>query len=900
MSAPGQSGTAERADATEARRRAAPDFARKPTNPGRRGDTRCGRSLPARINGGYFGPVSRRCVRRIARINAFALRAMGFDMTTNQSNFASKLGFGALAFFLILNARAATADLPATARQFINTRCIDCHDADSKKGGLDLSLLAVRLDDPALEAKWTYIFDRVERGEMPPKKKVPPIERAGFLQSLGEILAAHDAERQKLTGRVVLRRLNRAEYENTVHDLLAIGTPLADMLPDDATAFGFDNVAEALRLSSAQIESYLAAADKALDAALDLRADPRIRKRISLLDLPNVRDMLNKPHGSVNSDGTKYERLIGAKGDAFLLFENETFGITTLRESRAPIAGLYKVRISAFAHQATGHPVVVARLMATNFSSSRLVGAFDLEPGKTRVAETTTWLEENELIYLSANGCPGKAADGTNLHEVGAENYSGPGVGVHWIEIDGPLVTSWPPISVSRVFADVPVKPLAKPNRKAAFEIVSTDPSGDAGRVVLKFATRAFRRPVTQNSIARYTQLATDALANGATFENAIRRACKAILSSPEFLFLQEQPGRLDDYGLAARLSYFLWSTTPDDELLKLAAEGKLKKPMVLRAQTDRLLADPRSRALVKNFCGQWLNLRAINATTPERDLYPDFDLLLRDSMIGETESFFAEMLRDDLGAATLIDSDFAMLNRRLAEHYGIAGVVGEQFRKVTLPPNSHRGGVLTQASILKVTANGSLSSPVVRGTWVMKRILGRQPQPPPADAGSIEPDTRGATTIREQLAKHRRMASCSACHQYMDPPGFALENYDVIGGWREWYRSQKLGDGVMKLNPCTDEKMYFHRGPSVDASGALADGAKFENIDGLKKLLLEQREAVARNLVNNLLTYATGAGVTFADRAQVQGILDRAKSHAYGLRSLVEEVAQSDAFAEK
>ncbi len=266
--------------------------------------------------------------------------------------------------------------------------------------------------------------------------------------------------------------------------------------------------------------------------------------------------------------------------------------------------------------------------------------------------------------------------------------------------------------------------------------------------------------------------------------------------------------------------------------------------------------------------------------------------------MVQETESFFKEMLREDLGVATLIDSSFAMLNRRLAEHYGIPGVVGEEFRKVSLPPGSHRGGVLTQASILKVTANGTLSSPVVRGNWVMKRILGRQTQPPPANAGSIEPDTRGATTIREQLAKHRRSASCAACHQYMDPPGFALENYNVIGGWRVSYRTQ--GKGTQAIDPLTHRNLEYRLGAAVNAGGELADGRAFANLDQLKKLLLDEQEAVARNLVNNLVAYSTGAGVTFSDRAEVQEILRRASPHAYGLRTLIHEVVQSSMFQSK
>ena len=633
-----------------------------------------------------------------------------------------------------------------------------------------------------------------------------------------------------------------------------------------------------------------------------------MNKRLSFLDIPDIKDALDKPHGIVNPDGTKFQRNFDRQGDAFLLYINETFGPTLMRAAHAPITGKYRVCVSVFAHQSTGHPVLVARWMANNFSTSRTLAELDLTPGQPREVEFTAWMLEGEMLMLSATGCNGIAPDGTQLREVGAENFRGPGIGVRWVEFEGPLCEAWPPPSVGRVFGDVPVVPLKKIRGRRGYEVVSAKAAEDADRVVTAFAARAFRRPITAEDAARYTQLAREALSQGATFENAVRRACKAILTSPQFLFLQESPRplrqaqdrRLDDYALASRLSYFLWSTMPDDELLQLAAQGKLKDPQALRAQTDRLLASPKSHAFTKNFCGQWLNLRAIDATMPDSRLYPEYDGLLKAAMTGETEAFFDEMLRGDLGVKTLIDSDFAMLNRRIAEHYGIPGVLGEQFRKVPLPPGSHRGGILTQASILKVTANGTTTSPVVRGAWVLRRIFGRQVQPPPANAGSIEPDTRGATTIREQLDKHRHMASCSVCHQYMDPPGFALENYDVIGGWRPWYRVQGNGTVIKMEDRTTDKTFNVRKGPPVDPSGELTDGRKFADIDQLKKLLLDQHEAIAQNLTNNLITYATGAGITFADRAAVREILQKAAPGGYGLRTLVHEIVQSRVFQAK
>ncbi|HSU69421.1 MAG TPA: DUF1592 domain-containing protein, partial [Tepidisphaeraceae bacterium] len=577
---------------------------------------------------------------------------------------------------LAMAGTCAAAELPQTARAFINQHCTDCHDSDTRKGDLDLTTLPPQLDDPALEARWILAYDRVQRGEMPPKRKtsLSPADRNQFLQSLGGFLSDHDAARQALTGRVVLRRLNRVEYENTVHELLKIDTPLADLLPEDAAADGFDNVSQALRLSAAQIDGYLQAADKALDAAIDLRPDPRVSKRLSFLDIPEIRDTLDLPSGSVKADGTRVQRNFTSLGDAFLLFINETFGPTTMRESHVPVSGTYRVRVSMFAHQSTGHPVVVARWMANNFITSRTLAELDLTPGQPRVAEFTVRMNQGEMLMLSATGLDQVAPDGSHLSDVGAENFKGPGLGVNWVQIEGPLADTWPPPSVSRVFSDVKVEPLPqkKRNQKVAYEIVPASPAEDADRVIESFARRAFRRPVERGEVARYTRLAHEALAQGATFENAIRRACKAVLTSPEFLFLHEDRGRLDDYALASRLSYFLWSSMPDEELLSLAAAGKLKDPATLRAQTDRLLNSPRAHAFTQNFCGQWLNLRAIDDTTPDNRLYPEFDNLLKHAMVGETEAFFDEMLKSDLGVGTLIDSDFAMLNRRLAEHYDI------------------------------------------------------------------------------------------------------------------------------------------------------------------------------------------------------------------------------------
>jgi hypothetical protein len=334
----------------------------------------------------------------------------------------------------------------------------------------------------------------------------------------------------------------------------------------------------------------------------------------------------------------------------------------------------------------------------------------------------------------------------------------------------------------------------------------------------------------------------------------------------------------------------------PDEELLTLAETKKLGESETLRAQVERMLKSPKSAAFTENFVGQWLGLRDIDFTEPSHILYPEFDHMLKVSMVKETELYFTELLKDDLSIANFVASDFSMLNGRLAKHYGIPGVEGYEFRKVKLPPESHRGGVLTMASVLKVTANGTSTSPVMRGAWVLDRILGTPPPRPPADVPALEPDIRGATTIREQLAKHRQVASCASCHVKIDPPGFALESFDVIGGWREHYRTSGSGQVVM----VDGRRMPYHRGKPVDPSDVMPDGQKFKNIDELKQILLKDKDQLTRALTVKLVTYATGAGPAASDRSEIEAIVRAVRAKAYGLRTLVHEVVRSSLFRSK
>jgi hypothetical protein len=327
--------------------------------------------------------------------------------------------------------------------------------------------------------------------------------------------------------------------------------------------------------------------------------------------------------------------------------------------------------------------------------------------------------------------------------------------------------------------------------------------------------------------------------------------------------------------------------------LLTLAEQKKLGQPDTLRRQVERLLNSPKARAFTENFVGQWLGLRDIDFTEPSHILYPEYDQMLRASMVRETELFFEKVLRNDLSLTNFVASDFTMLNGRLARHYGIDGVDGWEFRKVRLPPDSHRGGVLTMASVLKVTANGTTTSPVTRGAWVLERILGTPPPRPPADVPAVEPDTRGATTIRAQLAKHRTVATCAACHAKIDPPGFALENFDVIGGWRDHYRTSGRGKPVV----IDGRRMPYLKGPKVDAGDVLPSGAGFRDIDEFKQLLLKDKEQIARALTVKLMTYATGGAATTADAPEVEAIVRKVRDRKYGFRTLVHEIVESKLF---
>ncbi len=826
-------------------------------------------------------------------------------------------GLGAIG----LSTRASADDTKPTdgpAPKFFVQHCQSCHRGEKPKGDFRVESLSQDFADKENRLRWLKVLEQVKEGTMPPKEKPrPPAEEVKVLTDwIGKRAAAAEAARSAAQGRVVLRRLNRAEYQNTVRDLLGVEVDLKDLLPIDETTSGFDNSAEALHVSSYLMENYLEAADRVLDAAIAGGPKPQtVKRRFDIKEEKSV-----KPTGSV------YRHV----DDGVAIFSSWVSANiqVTLWNFQTRERGRYRFRISGYGFQ-TEKPITF-HVMAGPLNAAAqqyLIDYFDVPANKPTVVEFVEPMESAQTIRIITDGLGAIPPD---VEKAGADKFKGPGLVVQWVEIEGPLLDSWPPKSHRQIFGDLKQIPAPDADHPHRREVVSEQPLVDAERILRDFTRRAFRRAVTDDDIKPFVARVRTKLDQGASFEQAMRVGLRAVLVSPHFLFLREKTGTenraLDDFALANRLSYFLWSSMPDEELMDLAAkrmltaegergrrgEGEKGKaePLVspsprlplspsatLHAQVERMLRDPKAKSFTENFAGQWLGLRNIDATMPDRMLYPEYDDILKVSMVRETLLFFDEVLKNDLSLTNFVASDFTLLNGPLAKHYGIPGVEeGLEFRKVSLLPESHRGGVLTMAAVLKVTANGTTTSPILRGAWVLDRILGTPPPKPTMDVEAIDPDIRGATTIRNQLAKHRSNAACATCHVKIDPPGFALENFDVIGGWRDHYRS--IGDGQPVI--LNGRRVRYLNGPPVDAADVLPDGRRFQNIDEYKQLLLSDKDQLTRALTEKLLTYATGATPTTADRPEIESIVSQVRNKNCGFRTLVHEVVQSELFQKK
>jgi mono/diheme cytochrome c family protein len=860
---------------------------------------------------------------------------------------------------LFLTCLLSTSLLAAPPSAFIEQHCYDCHDADTKKGDLDLTSLT--LDAQHLDL-WIKVHDAVDRGEMPPKKKKQPseAEKAAFMGDLETKLTS--LVRADEHGRIRMRRMTRVEFQNTLMDLLALPRlDITALLPMDGRVAGYDKIASGLDISPAHLSAYEEAVEKALDAAIATSSTPpRVYKKriypaglfkftgnlvqgqfVLLKDkqpdpaMP-VRGGFEEKKGFVGDEGPELaerkKMIEGVKKSesAVGLLNPNLAGFEAAMNVSPIYAGMYRMKLSLWGFQWNqGKPepgadqaaVLRAHEEGKQQEGGRLLRAFTAPSMKSNEAEITEWLDAHESIVFDPVSVPWT---GLRVGQVAgrAKKHVGPGVAIDWFEIEGPINASWPPESHKRLFGELPIKPLAKNSdvippqrdevrslggylpsiyfdltpqeRKPPLESVqSSQPETDARKLLNTFLPKAFRRDVAPAEIEPYLALLRSRIAAKDCFEDAMRRVYVAVLTSPEFLFHSVDAKA---FTLASRLSYWLWNGPPDEALLAKAHDGSLNRPEVLQREVDRLLADKRSERFIEDFTNQWLELSRLDETTPDPQLYPEYRFLMHEGMAAETRTFVHELIRNDQPIAALLRPGFAMLTQSLAEHYCISGVTGVEVRKVPLPADSVRGGLLGQAAIHKLTANGTTTSPVKRGVWLMDRLLNDPAPPPPPGVSAVDPDTRGATTIREQLDKHRTNANCAACHAKIDPAGFALEAFDPIGGLRDRYRSNGKGDEPPEKGK-TAWRVQYKLGPKVDASGELTDGRKFNGPNELNAILATDPSKLARAFVAHLSRYATGAEVSYADRAEIRRIVEDAKSSGFGLRSLIHGLASSNIF---
>jgi hypothetical protein len=777
-------------------------------------------------------------------------------------------------------ALAADQKMPAAIEEFVSSHCFDCHQGEDAEAGFDLAALTIDFSKPNSEQRWVQIIDRVTAGEMPPADwgEADADERDKFLAAAGDAVRAHQRARQQEVGRVRGRRLTRSQVERSLQDLLGIDIPLADRLTENPETDSFSTVADSQSISHFQLQAHLEAVDAALDEAF--------RRALSPADVYE-RDF--DAAGIARKDPRDRNREPEMRRGKAVTWSSGLIFYGRISPTIAPEDGWYRFALTVSAVNPprsggvwstvrTGLCVSGAPLLAD-------VTIFEaLEEPQT--IEFTAWLPAGHMIEIRpADGTLKKGRfQGGQVATGEGEPQDLPGIAFEWLTMRRVHLNGDNDHIRRLLFDDLAVKPRG--DKKKSYRVRSDSPHDDATRLMTAFASRAFRRPVTADEIASYTANVLATLDEGDDFVAALRLGYRSLLCSPRFLYFVEKPGKLDDFEVGTRLAYLLTGSTPDEKLLKQARAGRLRIPKVLREETNRLLADEGARRFVSDFAAEWLDLDQINFTQPDVKLYPEFDTIVEQSMVRETESFLEAMLRENLSVRHLIQSDFTFLNSRLARFYEIDGVAGTAMRKVPLSPECHRGGLVTQGAILKVTANGTNTSPVIRGAWVAERLLGVEVPPPPDGVPAVEPDIRGATTIREQLEKHRSQAECASCHVKIDPPGYALENFDPAGQWRERY-----------LQVVDNKKT---RGSRIDASFALADGREFADVESFKALIAGEPRKLATGVVEKLITYGTGAPIEFVDRKAVEAIVDQAAADDYGFRSLVKGVVTSPVFLNK
>lgn len=753
-------------------------------------------------------------------------------------------------------AAATSGAAPEAVQAVLGQYCFSCHDTEARKGGLNLASVA-KDDIGRHQLVWEVVVRRLRAGQMPPVGRKRPDEDtyAAVLAKLEAELDRVAADRPNPGRTDTIRRLTRTEYQNAIRDLLSLDIDATSLLPADEAGHGFDNVTVG-NLSPTLLERYITAAQKvarlAVGGARRVPGGDTVRVKPDITQEDRVEGL---PVGTRGGTLIRYTFPRDGEYDVQVrLARDRNEHVEGLREAHELEVLLDKELVKSFTvKRPTGddHQQVDAHL---KLRLTVKAGPHDL--GVTFVKDPSELLETLRQPY--------QARFNTHRHPRTTP-------AVYQVSFTGPVADQGPGDTPSRrrIFVARPKSP--------------DDEEACAKTILSTLMRRAYRRPVGDKDLDRILPFYRDARRDG-DFDAGIEAALSAILVSREFLFRVERdpPGvaaktayRVSDVELASRLSFFLWSSIPDDELLAAAERGDLHRPEVLGKQVRRMLADPRSRSLATNFAAQWLHLRNLDSIIPDGRLFPDFDDNLRQAMRRETESMFEEVMRDDRSVLGLLKSDHAWLNERLAKHYEIPHVYGPRFRRVELGPHGDRGGLLRHASVLTVTSYATRTSPVIRGKWVLENLVGTPPPPPLPDVPALDSNTVAAgLPIRERLAEHRKNAACASCHNFIDPVGFAFEHYDAVGRWR-----------------------LREEGHPVDASAGLPDGSKFTGIAGLEAGLLKRPDVFVGTLTEKLLTFALGRGVGPADGSAVRKVVRSARAADYRFSAIIEAIVTSDPF---
>ena len=720
--------------------------------------------------------------------------------------------------------------------------CYSCHGNGKKKGDFVLDVYKEHADAVNDPKAWEKVLQNLQSRAMPPENKPQPsVNESEFIARWIESKVFNCDCDNPDPGRVTLRRLNRAEYNNTIRDLVGVPFHPADDFPADDSGYGFDNIGDVLSVPPVLMEKYLAAAEKIMEAAIVAEDPAKARIR---------RFPANELDGSAPTDGVDGGgKRLTREGDIFVRFNVAQPGEYALRalaygEQFGPDPARMKFRLGTNELQMFDVPVEVDKPQVYEFR-------LKLSAGTNRFSASYI----NNLVN-NTDKDPKKRGD-RNLV-------------IEYLEVAGPL--------------DVPLPPLPETHRRIFFsDGASTNKLEHAREIISRFATKAYRRPAQANEIDRLMKLVQSALKQKDSFERGVQLALQAVLVSPHFLFrgeLQPEPNNpkavhpINEFALASRLSYFLWSSMPDDELFALAQQGKLRKN--LDAQVRRMLKDAKSRALVENFGGQWLQLRNLRIATPDARTFPGYDEALRAAMQTETERFFEAIIREDRSVLDFLNANYTFVNERLAKHYGLKGVKGEAFQRVSLK-GTGRAGVLTQGAILTLTSNPTRTSPVKRGKYVLENILGTPPPPAPPNVPELK-EVKLTGTLRQRMEQHRENPSCASCHARMDPIGFGFENFDGVGAWRQ-----------------KDESF------PIDPSGQLVSGEEFKGPNDLTSILVKQKRGeFTRCLAEKMLTYALGRGLEFYDKCALDQISAGVSKKGHRFSSLILEVVRSVPFQQR